>query len=250
MLLKESKGYQIILSWFQSKGLHPFAFQEETWAHIMQSHSGLVNAPTGCGKTFSVFLGVIIDFINENPENYKTKTRNHLRLLWISPLRALAKDIGRAMREVIGELGMQWQVGIRNGDTEVNERQKQKRQMPEVLIITPESLHLLLAQKGYPDVFQSLKIIAVDEWHELLGSKRGVQVELAISRIVNVVSGFRSPLDSTSNIGHSTRNQKPEIENRQLRLWGISATIGNLGQAKDVLLGKHIITGFIVRADI
>src|ERR1700730_12434191 len=241
MLLKESKGYQIILSWFQSKGLHPFAFQEETWAHIMQSHSGLVNAPTGCGKTFSVFLGVIIDFINENPENYKTKSRNHLRLLWITPLRALAKDIGRAMREVIEELGMQWQVAIRNGDTETNERQKQKRQMPEVLIITPESLHLLLAQKNYPEVFKSLKTIAVDEWHELLGSKRGVQVELAISRIVGMraANGNReSAMEENdrskieSNVQYSTFN----VQCSTPSVWGISATIGNLEEARDVLL--------------
>jgi ATP-dependent helicase Lhr and Lhr-like helicase len=215
MLLKESKGYEVVLSWFQSKGLHPFDFQEETWAHILQSHSGIVNAPTGCGKTFSVFLGAIIDFINENPGNYKTKSRSHLRLLWISPLRALAKDIGRAMREVIVELDMQWQIGIRNGDTEINERQKQKRQMPEVLIITPESLHLLLAQKNYPDVFKCLRILAVDEWHELLGSKRGVQVELAISRIAHL------------RVTEETNN---------FSVWGISATIGNLEQAQEVLI--------------
>ena len=215
MHLKESKGYQVVLSWFQSKGLHPFDFQEETWMHIIQSHSGLVNAPTGCGKTFSVFLGAIIDFINEHPENFQTKSRNHLRLLWITPLRALAKDIGRAMREAIEELGMQWQVGIRNGDTEMNERQKQIKQMPEVLIITPESLHLLLAQKNYPEVFKSLRILAVDEWHELLGSKRGVQVELAISRIAFILQ-----TDSPYNFS----------------LWGISATIGNLEQAQEVLV--------------
>ena len=215
MLLKESKGYKVVLSWFQSKGLRPFAFQEETWMHILQSHSGLVNAPTGCGKTFSVFLGSIIDFINENPENYQSKSRNHLRLLWITPLRALAKDIGRAMKEVITDLGMQWQVGIRNGDTEMSERQKQKRQMPEVLIITPESLHLLLAQKNYPESFKFLRILAVDEWHELLGSKRGVQVELAISRIANILE--------TDTPYHFS-------------LWGISATIGNLEHAQQVLV--------------
>jgi len=215
MLLKESKGYKVILSWFQSKGLHPFDFQEETWTHILQSHSGLVNAPTGCGKTFSVFLGALIDFINEHPESYKIKSHNHLRLLWITPLRALAKDIGRAMREVIEDLGMQWQVGIRNGDTEMSERQKQKRQMPEVLIITPESLHLLLAQKNYPEVFKYLRILAVDEWHELLGSKRGVQVELAISRIAHL-RVTEDPYDFS--------------------LWGISATIGNLEQAQEVLI--------------
>ena len=155
-------------------------------------------------------------------------------MIWVTPLRALAKDIGRAMEEVIGELGMQWKVGIRNGDTTISDRQKQKRQMPEVLIITPESLHLLLAQKNYPEVFKTLKIIAVDEWHELIGSKRGVQVELALSRI----------------IGLRTLNLKPPAFN--LSIWGISATIGNLTQAKEVLLAPLQLyssePGVIIRA--
>lgn len=183
-VLEKTTGYQRIKDWLSSKGHQPFLFQEQTWQHIIDGKSGLVNAPTGFGKTFSVFLGAIIEFINDHPDHYLTKNKNGLQLLWITPLRALAKDIGRAMEEVILELGLQWKIGIRNGDTNTSERQKQKRQMPEVLIITPESLHLLLAQKGYPEYFKSLKILAVDEWHELIGSKRGVQVELAISRIV------------------------------------------------------------------
>ena len=150
MVLYSTNGYKVIQQWLTSKGYTPFAFQEETWQHILDKKSGLVNAPTGCGKTFSVFLGAVIDFINEHPKNFKTKTKNDLRLLWITPLRALAKDIGRAMEEVIFELGMNWKVGVRNGDTSITDRQKQTRQMPEVLIITPESLHLLLAQKNYP----------------------------------------------------------------------------------------------------
>jgi ATP-dependent helicase Lhr and Lhr-like helicase len=217
-MLKNTAGYSVINQWLNSKGFQPFAFQEETWQHIINNNSGLVNAPTGCGKTFSVFLGALIQFINQHPAAYQKEKNTGLQLLWITPLRALAKDIGRAMEEVITELNMQWRVGIRNGDTEVNERQKQKRNMPEVLIITPESLHLLLAQKDCSTVFENLKIIAVDEWHELMGSKRGVQVELALSRIINIV------------------NQKSEIRNSKLSLWGISATIGNLEEAKDVLL--------------
>ena len=210
--------------------MKPFPFQEETWQHIAEGHSGLVNAPTGCGKTFSVFLGALIEFINHHPDDYRTRSSSGLQLLWVSPLRALAKDIGRAMQEVIRELGMSWQIGTRNGDTEMSERQRQKRRMPEVLIITPESLHLLLAQKEYPNIFRPLQTIAVDEWHELLGSKRGVQVELAISRIVGVAA--RRPLSS-------------------LRIWGISATIGNLDQAMEVLLASlGSNAGTIVRANI
>ena len=221
--LKNTKGFQIINQWLIAKDFIPFAFQEETWQHIINNKSGLVNAPTGCGKTFSVFLGAIISFINEHPENYQTKNKNGLQLLWITPLRALAKDIGRAMEEVIKELGMSWQIGIRNGDTSMSERAKQKRNVPEVLIITPESLHLLLAQKNYPHVFKTLKIIAIDEWHELLGSKRGVQVELALSRIIG------------QRIQDSKQTNKLNF-NAPLNIWGISATIGNLQQAQEVLL--------------
>src|SRR5271170_2467348 len=128
-------GYQIIHKWFTEKNLQPFPFQKETWQHIINNESGLVNAPTGCGKTFSVFLGVLIDFINRHPDDYRTRGGSGLQLLWVSPLRALAKDIGRAMEEVIVGLGMRWTVGTRNGDTEMSERQRQKRRMPEVLII-------------------------------------------------------------------------------------------------------------------
>src|SRR5687768_14755481 len=202
MNLFDSKGHTIVQQWLALKGYKPFTFQEQTWQQIIGGKSGLVNAPTGCGKTFSVFLGAVIEFINQHPGNYQTKKKNGLQLLWITPLRALAKDIWRAMEEVVQELGMSWKIGIRNGDTDMSERARQKRQMPEVLIITPESLHLLLAQKGYAEVFSKLRIIAVDEWHELLGSKRGVQVELAISRIVGSyesgVTSRESKVDSRS----------------------------------------------------
>ncbi len=156
MKLKNTKGYSVIQQWLASNNMHAFHFQEETWQHIINNKSGLVNAPTGCGKTFSVFLGSLIQFINNNPGTYQTEKNNGLQLLWITPLRALAKDIGRAMEEVVAQLGLQWQIGIRNGDTDISERQKQTRSMPEVPIITPESLHLLLAlaQKNYPDIFQ------------------------------------------------------------------------------------------------
>src|SRR5690606_18138679 len=163
-------------------------------------------------KTFSVFLGAVIDFINSHPKDFQQKKKNGLQLLWITPLRALATDIGRAMEEVVEALGMQWKIGIRNGDTSVNERKSQKITPHEILLITPDSLHLLLAQKNYPQFFKTLKIIAVDEWHELLGSKRGVQVELAISRLTGIAK-FNPP-----------------------QVWGISATIGNLQEAVEVLM--------------
>ena len=237
--LQSTLGYQVISKWLADKGFSPFAFQEEAWQYIIEGRSGLVNAPTGCGKTFSVFLGAVIQFINNHPKDYLRRKNNGMQLLWVTPLRALAKDIGRAMEQVVNELGMQWRIGIRNGDTDTGERQKQKRNMPEVLIITPESMHLLLTQKGYPEFFKTLKIIAVDEWHELIGSKRGVLVELAISRIVNCqLPDTSSPLPDSSNQIPVTENCQLSSLNSQLSLWGISATIGNLEQAKEVLLSS------------
>lgn len=257
MQLHKTIGYKVIRAWLGGKGFHAFQFQEEAWQHIINGDSGLVNAPTGCGKTFSVFLGSVIQFINENGKTYQSKKNNGLQLLWVTPLRALAKDIGRAMEQVIFELGMQWQVAIRNGDTDVNERQRQKRNMPEVLIITPESLHLLLAQKGYPALFKNLRIIAVDEWHELLGSKRGVQVELAVSRLVNL-RGEKLKVKSEDS-AESEKSKVKSEKHHQLSVWGISATIGNLEVAKEVLLAplflnqnglNYPIGGVIVRANL
>lgn len=215
------------MEWLEARGQQPFTFQEEAWEQYLLGKSGMVNAPTGYGKTFSLFLAVIIAWINEHPNDFQRTAKNGLQLLWITPLRALAKDLGRAMQEVVDELGLAWQVGIRNGDTPTSMRTAQKKQMPEVLIITPESLHLLLGQKHYPSVFTHLQCVVTDEWHELLGTKRGVMVELALSRIKNLVR------NNWSN---------------DLRIWGISATIGNLEEALEVLLGHDAAHGVIVRA--
>lgn len=209
---QDTQGYAIIAAWMELKGNQPFEFQSKTWEKLGNDYSGMVVAPTGFGKTFSVFLGVLIDFMN-HPQNYE----KGLKLLWITPLRSLAKDLGRAMQEAIDEIGLDWTVEVRNGDTDVKQKQRQTHQMPDVLLVTPESLHLLLAQKGRERFFKSLHCIAVDEWHELLGSKRGVMVELALAFL---------------------KNQYPEI-----KIWGITATIGNLDEAMNVLLpfqGKRV----------
>ena len=252
--MKKTKGYKVITDWLSLKDKQPFAFQEQTWQNIINCKSGLVNAPTGCGKTFSIFLGSLIQFINNHPSDYKNLKSIGLQLLWITPLRALAKDIGRAMEEVIEELGINWKVGIRNGDTETAERARQKKQMPEILLITPENLHLLLAQKGYSVIFQSLKIIAVDEWHELLGSKRGVQVELAISRIINSqTSGGLSQqpaiISTELNYDNKTTYSSIDMPGTRLSIWGISATIGNLDEAKEVLLSPLKRDGVIIKSN-
>ncbi|GAA4513141.1 ligase-associated DNA damage response DEXH box helicase [Sphingobacterium thermophilum] len=165
----------------------------------------MVVAPTGFGKTYSVFIGILIDYMN-HPEHYKSG----LKVIWITPLRSLAKDLARAMQEVVDQIGLDWVVEVRNGDTDVKVKQRQSRQMPDVLLLTPESWHLLLAQKGRDKFFRTLKAVVIDEWHELLSTKRGVMVELAASYLKH--------------------------RNPSLLIWGITATIGNLNEALQVLL--------------
>ena len=158
-------------------------------------------------------MPIMLEFIQQNPTTYQTKKNNGLQAIWITPIRALSKEIELSANRLIDGLGLPWKVGVRSGDTSVKERARQKEKPPELLITTPESLHLLLASKDYPDFFGSLKVLVADEWHELMGSKRGVQVELALSRLKAIVPA--------------------------LRVWGISATIGNMEEALHALLGNY-----------
>lgn len=202
---ENTNGFKIIQNWMMEKSISPFKFQVQTWQKFGNGYSGMVVAPTGFGKTFSVFLALISDFLN-HPENYKIG----LKMIWITPLRSLSKDIAKAMQEAIDEIGLDWTVGVRNGDTDPKVRQQQVKNMPEILVATPESLQLLLGQKNHQRFFKNLQTIVVDEWHELLGSKRGVLVELGISQLRKYVP--------------------------KLKIWGITATIGNLDEAMEVLI--------------
>ena len=107
MQLHQTPGYKIINHWLAQNQRQPFAFQEQAWEQLINHKSGLINAPTGCGKTYSVFLGALIQFINQYPKDHQTKKNNGLQLLWITPLRALAKDIARAMQI------RQWSLALR-----------------------------------------------------------------------------------------------------------------------------------------
>src|SRR5688572_7277554 len=207
--------------WFKKKGWKPHSFQKQTWKAIAEGHSGLLNAPTGYGKTYDIWFGVIQDYLNRR----KNKTAfKGLHTLWITPLRALSKEIENATRLVSTDLDLSYTIGLRTGDTSQAEKLKQKKQSANGLITTPESLHLMLAQKGYPEMFKSLRFVIIDEWHELLGTKRGVQIELALSRLKTI--------------------------NPDLVIWGISATIGNLPEAMDILLGKDSHKGVLLKNDI
>ena len=196
--------------WFANRGWQPFKFQYECWKAYLDNRSGLLNAPTGSGKTYALWIPCVLDFLRENDPS---EVKPEVQILWVTPLRALAKDIQRAMQSFCEDMDVRWTVALRTGDTSSSERQRHKKKAPQAMVITPESLHILLSQSDYPYYFKNLKAIIVDEWHEILGTKRGVATELAISRLKTIALN-------------------------PLRIWGISATIGNLKQAKRVLMGE------------
>ena len=200
--------------WFASRGWTPFAFQCEVWDAYRSGESGLVHAATGTGKTLAAWGGPLAEWMSSVTSHAQKPRRDRtppLRVLWITPLRALAADTEEALRQPLDELGIPWSLESRTGDTSAAVRARQRRRLPTALITTPESLALLLARNDAPDIFTDLRLVVVDEWHELMGTKRGVLVELALARL---------------------RFHQPSV-----RTWGLSATIGNLGDAADALLG-------------
>ncbi|MEQ1586378.1 MAG: ligase-associated DNA damage response DEXH box helicase [Cyclobacteriaceae bacterium] len=193
--------------WFEGQDWTPFPFQLEAWQCVWDGYSGIINAPTGSGKTYSLLIPILLEC---NPKKLSSKGP---KAIWITPIRALAKEIELSAKRANEGLDTSWRVGVRSGDTSTSERARQKERPPDFLITTPESLHLLLSQKGYAEYFADLRTIVADEWHELMGSKRGVLMELALSRLKTL-----SP---------------------QLKIWGISATIGNMEQSLQILLGNY-----------
>jgi ATP-dependent Lhr-like helicase len=199
-------GASRVEAWFAHRGMQPFSFQRETWARYAAGESGLIHASTGTGKTLAAWLGPVMEAIDENGGT------NALQVLWITPMRALAADTLRALAAPLGDLGLSWRIGLRTGDTSPADRARQDRRRLHAIVTTPESLTLMLTRAEQGATFGRLRAVVVDEWHELMSTKRGVQVELALARLKRLAP--------------------------KLRIWGLSATLGNLEEARDVLLGN------------
>ncbi|MEK8030248.1 ligase-associated DNA damage response DEXH box helicase [Ideonella sp. DXS29W] len=203
-------------AWFARRGWRPFEFQREVWAAAARADSGLLHATTGAGKTYAVAFGAI-ERIPQGGQGAPP-----LSVLWITPMRALAADTLRALQAPLADLRPRATIGLRSGDTPSAERARQDRRWPTVLVTTPESLSLMLTRAQVADELASVQTVIVDEWHELIGSKRGVQVQLALARL---------------------RRWNPH-----LIVWGLSATLGNLQEAMHTLLGHE--QGCLVRGRI
>jgi ATP-dependent Lhr-like helicase len=200
--------------WFSTRGWEPFAFQREVWDAYARGESGLIHAATGTGKTYAAWMGPVLEAMAEQMTPKKVRRRadaDALRVLWITPLRALAADTEQALKLPVDELGLPWTVESRTGDTTQARRARQRERLPTALVTTPESLSLLLCRKDHAALFTNLRAVIVDEWHELLSTKRGAQVELCLARLRALCPA--------------------------LRTWGVSATLGNLDVAAETLLG-------------
>ncbi len=194
-------------AWFASRGWTPHAFQLEAWRRFAAGESGLVHVPTGSGKTYAAYLGAL--------EELCARPAAGAAILYITPLRAVARDIELALRAPVEEIGQELgpavTVGSRTGDTAAKERAKQREQLPNVLVTTPESLTLMLAGERCEELLRDVRAVIVDEWHELLSSKRGVQIELALARLRAIAPAMRT--------------------------WGLSATLANIDEAAQILVG-------------
>ncbi|MFG0283457.1 MAG: ligase-associated DNA damage response DEXH box helicase [Phycisphaerales bacterium JB039] len=190
-------------AWFAARGWTPWPYQRRAWQAALQGRSGLISVATGAGKTYAAYLGPLAQLAASPGPG--------LRMCYITPLRAVARDIELAMRAPVAELRLPVTIESRTGDTSQTIRARQRTRLANVLITTPESLSLLLTRENAGELFASLRTVIVDEWHELLSSKRGTQVELALSRL---------------------RALAP-----QMNAWALSATIANIEEAAQAIVG-------------
>ncbi len=191
--------------WFEAERWTVFDFQREAWQAWHDGESGLIHSPTGSGKTLAAWLGPLQAAL-ARPE-----PPTALEVLWITPLRALATDTCRSLENAVAALGGDLAVDLRTGDTSSHRREKQRTTPPFALITTPESLSVMLTSEHARIALAEVRTIVVDEWHELMGSKRGVMLQLGIARV---------------------RAMRPDV-----RIWGLSATLANLDEALEVLIG-------------
>lgn len=224
--MKAPDPLQPARDFFATRDWTPFPFQQTAWRAFIDGKSGLIHAPTGVGKTYAAALGPMLAARERHETAALKKGQSPLpiRLLWLTPLRALAADIAHALSVGAEGLGLApWSVELRTGDTSASVKARQKKQLPSALVTTPESLSLLLTYPQARHLFRELDAIVVDEWHELLSTKRGVQTELALARL---------------------RAFRPSV-----RTWGLSATLKNLDEAASTLLGANA-SPTIIHADI
>lgn len=205
-------------AWFTEIIGDPFPFQRDLWTAQQSGKSGLLHAPTGMGKTYAAWLPTLMQWCSKHPDSDDWPTRNTepVRVLWITPLRALATDTQQSLAKPIETLGLPWTVERRTGDVSSSVKARQRKRLPSALVTTPESLSLLLSYADAKEKLRGLQAVIVDEWHELMSTKRGTQTELGLARL----------------------RRWARADGRDLTVWGLSATLGNMQEAAQTLMGS------------
>ena len=190
--------------WFEASFEAPTPAQARGWPAISSGANTLICAPTGSGKTLAAFLWGI-DRLSREPE----RLGEGVRLVYVSPLKALSYDVERNLRaplKGIGDVGIT--VGLRTGDTPQRERQAMRRKPPDVLITTPESLYLMMSS-GAREILTGAEAVIVDEIHAVAQSKRGAHLALTLERLSHLVAATR---------------EEEGLEAREVQRIGLSAT--------------------------
>ena len=233
-----------VATWFEEVFAAPTPVQEQAWRSISEGENTLVVAPTGSGKTLAAFLWSLNSMVertgqqalhfddNAALQRSTQGTRDGVRVLYISPLKALGVDVENNLRapltgiaRVAQRMGLDMpdvSVAVRSGDTPQAERNRQARKPPDILITTPESLYLMLTSKA-AGILKTVDTVIVDEIHALAGTKRGVHLALSLERLRRQAGNFQRiglsatvrPLDAVANfLGERTTIVNPPAEKK------------------------------------
>lgn len=227
-----------VSTWFSEVFAAPTPAQEGAWRAIADGENALVVAPTGSGKTLAAFLWSLNSLVERAGQQAlpidgaQTSTHGGVRVLYISPLKALGVDVENNLRAPLGGIARVAQrlgrdmpdisVGVRSGDTPQSERNRQLRKPPDILITTPESLYLMLTSKA-AGILKTVDTVIVDEIHALAGTKRGVHLSLSLERLRRLAGNFQRiglsatvrPLETVANfLGPKTTIINPPAKKR------------------------------------
>ena len=227
-----------VAGWFQDVFAAPTAVQDQAWRAISDDENALVVAPTGSGKTLAAFLWALNSLVERAGQQAlpidgaNTSTHGGVRVLYISPLKALGVDVENNLRAPLAGIARVAQrlgrdmpdisVGVRSGDTPQAERNRQVRKPPDILITTPESLYLMLTSKA-AGILKTVDTVIVDEIHALAGTKRGVHLALSLERLRRLAGNFQRiglsatvrPIEAVANfLGPKTTIINPPAEKR------------------------------------
>src|SRR6187549_75821 len=187
--------HPLVSRWFLESIGEPTAAQRRGWDAIRSGRHTLIAAPTGSGKTLAAFLTTIDDLVREGAES---PLPDEVRVVYVSPLKALSADIHknlaeprRALRRLAEESGLaipRITAAVRTSDTTSSERAAMLKTPPHILVTTPESLYLLLTAERSRHMLRTVRTVIVDEIHAVIGTRRGAHLALSLERLVGVAN--------------------------------------------------------------